>query len=106
MEKAATFVAALPGKSLLPDCALPIYRTFRAEPRALPRAEPRALPRAEPRALPRAEPRALPRAEPRALPRAEPRALERVSVVEAGATGVLATMAFLVVFRVLISDFF
>ena len=98
MEKAATFVAALPGKSLLPDCALPIYRTFRAEPRALPRAEPRALPRAEPRALPRAE--------PRALPRAEPRALERVSVVEAGATGVLATMAFLVVFRVLISDFF
>lgn len=98
MQRAATFVAALPGKSLLTDYALPIYRTFRAEPRALPRAEPRALPRAEPRALPRAE--------PRALPRAEPRALERVSVVEAGATGVLATMAFLVVFKVLISDFF
>jgi len=34
------------------------------------------------------------------------RALERTSLVEADATGVLATIAFLVVFRVLIRDFF
>jgi hypothetical protein len=34
------------------------------------------------------------------------RALKRVSLVEAGATGVLATIAFLVVFRALIRDFF
>jgi hypothetical protein len=36
-----------------------------------------------------------------------PRALERTSLAEAfGETGVLATIAFLVVFRVLIRDFF
>ena len=34
------------------------------------------------------------------------RALERASLVEAGSAGLLATMAFLVVFSVLIRDFF
>jgi hypothetical protein len=35
-----------------------------------------------------------------------PRALERTSLVETPGAGVLATIAFLVVFRVLINDFF
>lgn len=47
------------------------------------------------------------RALERALERALLRALERPSLLDAeGATGVLATMAFLVVFKMLISDFF
>jgi hypothetical protein len=55
----------------------------------------------------RALERALERALLRALERALLRALERPSLLDAeGATGVLATMAFLVVFKMLISDFF
>jgi hypothetical protein len=50
--------------------------------------------------------RALLRTSPRALRRASPRALVRVSLVETPVAGVLATIAFLVVFRVLIKDFF
>jgi hypothetical protein len=63
--------------------------------------------RALERALERALLRALERALLRALERALLRALERPSLLDAeGATGVLATMAFLVVFKMLISDFF
>jgi hypothetical protein len=72
----------------------------------LKRESARALLRMSARALLRMSARALLRTSARVLRRASPRALVRLSLVETPVAGVLATIAFLVVFRVLIKDFF